>query len=121
LRKFVDIQVSVPEYNEVANAVGAITGAIRESVAILIRPGEATGFVAYTAQEKMHFETLDEAKRRSTELAGKLVREKARRAGARSFNVQVNVEDKKVQLSEDDEVYLETLVTASVSSVPFMK
>jgi N-methylhydantoinase A/oxoprolinase/acetone carboxylase beta subunit len=121
LRRFVDIHVSVPEYNEVANAVGAITGAIRESVAILIRPSETEGYVAYTAQEKIHFESLDDAKRKSTELAEGLVREKARKAGAQYMNVQIRVEDKKVQLSEDDEVYLETLITASVSSVPLMK
>jgi len=121
LQRFVDIQVSVPEYNEVANAVGAITGAIRESVAILIRPCEGEGFVAYTAQQRLLFESLDDAKRQSAELAGELVREKARRAGAQYVNVHVSVKDKKVQLSEDDEVYLETLVTASVSSVPLMK
>lgn len=121
LQRFMDIHISVPEYNEVANAVGAITGAIRESVTILIRPCEGRGFVAYTALQKLHFDSLDDAKRRSSELAGELVREKAQRAGARRFNVQVSVEDKKVHLSEDDEVYLETLVTASVSSVPVMK
>ncbi len=121
LQRFMDIHISVPEYNEVANAVGAITGAIRESVTILIRPCEGEGFVAYTALQKLHFDSLDDAKRRSSELAGELVREKAQRAGARHFNVQVSVEDKKVHLSEDDEVYLETLVTASVSSIPVMK
>jgi N-methylhydantoinase A/oxoprolinase/acetone carboxylase beta subunit len=121
LQRFIDIHISVPEYNEVANAVGAITGAIRESVTILIRPGEGEGFVAYTALQKLYFDSLDDAKRRSSELAGELVREKAQRAGAHHFNVQVSVEDKKVHLSEDDEVYLETLVTASVSSVPVMK
>jgi N-methylhydantoinase A/oxoprolinase/acetone carboxylase beta subunit len=121
LQRFMDIHISVPEYNEVANAVGAITGAIRESVTILIRPDEGEGFVAYTALQKLHFNSLDDAKIRSSELAGQLVREKAQRAGARHFNVQVSVEDKKVHLSEDDEVYLETLVTASVSSVPAMK
>jgi N-methylhydantoinase A/oxoprolinase/acetone carboxylase beta subunit len=121
LYRFVDIQVSVPEFNEVANAVGAITGAIRVSASILIRPSDSGGFVAYTAMEKLYFESLDDAKTRTSEIAGELVREKASKSGARRVKVQVNVEDKKVQISEDDEVYLETLVTASVSSVPLMK
>jgi hypothetical protein len=105
----------------VANAVGAITGAIRESVTILIRPEEGRGFTAYTAREKLSFETLDVAKDRMMNLARELASEKALRAGARNLDVQVSVEDKKVNLSEDDEVYLETLITASVSSVPLMK
>jgi len=121
LQRFMDLDVTVPEHNAVANAVGAITGAIRESVTILIRPEEGRGFTAYTAREKLQFRSLDDAKRRMVELARELASEKAVRAGARNLNVQVTVEDKRVNLSEDDEVYLETLITASVSSVPAMK
>jgi N-methylhydantoinase A/oxoprolinase/acetone carboxylase beta subunit len=121
LRNYIDLEISVPNYSSVANAVGAITGAIRESVTILIRPEEGSGFTAYTAQEKLQFDNLDDAKKRMVVLARQLASEKALRAGARNLNVQVTVDDKRVQLSEDDEVYLETLITASVSSVPSMK
>jgi N-methylhydantoinase A/oxoprolinase/acetone carboxylase beta subunit len=120
LERYMELDVSVPPYNGVANAVGAITGAIRESVTILIRPEEGRGFTAYTAREKLSFESLDAAKSRMVILARELASQKALRAGARNLDVQVSVEDKKVNLSEDDEVYLETLITASVSSVPLM-
>jgi hypothetical protein len=105
----------------VANAVGAITGAVRESVTILIRPEEGSGFTAFTTREKLRFSSLDDAKARMKELAREMAVEKARRAGADSLNVQVTVDDRVVHLSEDDEVYLETLITATVSSVPAMK
>jgi N-methylhydantoinase A/oxoprolinase/acetone carboxylase beta subunit len=121
LQRFMDLDVKVPEFNAVANAVGAITGAIRESVTILIRPEEGRGFTAYTTREKLQFSSLDDAKKRMKKLARKLALEKAERAGADNLNVQVAVEDRRVHLSEDDEVYLETLITASVSSVPAMK
>jgi N-methylhydantoinase A/oxoprolinase/acetone carboxylase beta subunit len=121
LHRFMDLDVEVPEFNAVANAVGAITGAIRESVTILIRPEEGRGFTAYTTREKLQFSSLDDAKNRMEELARKLALEKAERSGAGNLNVQVTVEDRRVNLSEDDEVYLETIITASVSSVPAMK
>jgi N-methylhydantoinase A/oxoprolinase/acetone carboxylase beta subunit len=121
IAEFFELEVFVPQFNAVANAVGAITGAIRESVTILIRPEEGRGFTAFTTREKQYFKSLGDAKRKMTQLAKELVSEKALRAGARNLNVHVKVEDKKVKLSENDEVYLETLITASVSSVPVMK
>jgi N-methylhydantoinase A/oxoprolinase/acetone carboxylase beta subunit len=121
LQRFMDLDVVVPEYNAVANAVGAITGAVRESVTILIRPEEGSGFTAFTAREKLRFGSLDDAKARMKELAREMAVEKARLAGAGNLDVQVTVDDRVVHLSEDDEVYLETLITATVSSVPAMK
>jgi N-methylhydantoinase A/oxoprolinase/acetone carboxylase beta subunit len=121
IRRYVNIDLRVPEFNQVANAVGAICGAVRESLAILIRPTEDGRYVAYTPDRKVHFSSLETAKKRISELAGDLVAERAREAGAGDINVQIKVEDKTVDLSDEDRVYLETIVYAAVSSVPVMK
>jgi N-methylhydantoinase A/oxoprolinase/acetone carboxylase beta subunit len=121
LEQFVDLDVRVPENHAVANAVGAITGAVRESVTILIRPEEGRGFVAFTPDGKKYFTSLSDAKRQISELSKKIVTERARKAGARNLMVNVEIDDKKVKLSEDEEIYLETQVKASVTSMPVMK
>ncbi len=121
LKEYIDLEVHVPEYNAVANAVGAITGAVREVVTILIRPEEGKGFTAFAPDRKINYRTLQDAKMEMSRLARTLVRERARLSGARDVDVELKVEDKKVKLSKNDEVYLETVVTASISSVPVMK
>jgi N-methylhydantoinase A/oxoprolinase/acetone carboxylase beta subunit len=121
LKRYIDLTVAVPVYHDVANAVGAITGAIREDVRILIRPHIEGGYVAYTQEEMKHYETLSEAKREMAEHARLSAARKARENGALSLNVDVKVEDKEVKVSENDTIYLETVITATVASIPIMK
>jgi len=121
LRDLLDIDIIVPQNSEVAGAVGAITGGIRQTVSILIRPIHDIEFVAFSEEGRTHFETLAEAKHESVRLAKRLVTRKAVLAGARSFNVDVRVDDKRLNLARDDEIYLETVITASVEATPAMR
>jgi N-methylhydantoinase A/oxoprolinase/acetone carboxylase beta subunit len=121
IKRLIDVDVIVPENHGVANAVGAITGAIREDITILIRPHIDGGYVAYTSDEKKYFETLSAAKDEMAELARKKATLKAQRSGALHVNADVRIEDKEVKISEDDTIYLETIVKASVSSIPVLK
>jgi N-methylhydantoinase A/oxoprolinase/acetone carboxylase beta subunit len=121
LKAHIDLSIVVPEYHDVANAVGAITGAIREDVRILIRPHIEGGYVAYTQEEMKRYETLSEAKQEMAEYARDSAARKARENGALSLNVDVKVEDKEVKVSENDTIYLETVITATVASIPIMK
>jgi N-methylhydantoinase A/oxoprolinase/acetone carboxylase beta subunit len=120
LKDYIELDVRVVPFHEVANAIGAISGTVRESVVILIRP-ENGGFTAYSPGERKTFDSLSAAKDAMSRHAQDLVSRQAREAGARDLTVDVHVDDKIVALSEEDEVYLETLVTATVVSVPLMK
>lgn len=121
IKRLIGVEVIVPKNHSVANAVGAITGAIREDITILIRPHINGGYVAYTSEEKKYFETLSAAKDEMAELARTTAAQKARRSGALHLNADVRIEDKEVKISEDDTIYLETIVKASVSSIPVLK
>ena len=121
IRDLIEVQVVVPESHAVANAVGAITGSIREEVTILIRPTVEGGFVAYTPEEKRYFDTLAEAKHATMKLAEETAVQRAKRSGALHLTVNVDIKDKEVKVSQDDIIYLETVVTASVNSIPTSK
>jgi len=121
LKRHIDVRVVVPPHHGVANAVGAITGAIREDVRILIRPRVDGGYVAYAPDAMLQYETLAEAKREMTEYARRSAARKARRSGALSLNVDVKIEDREVKISGGDVIYLETVITATVASIPIMK
>lgn len=52
----------IPEYAEVANAVGAAAGKIMETVKVLIKPGEKDGtYLMHAPWERRYFEDLQEA------------------------------------------------------------
>ena len=52
----------IPDHAEVANAVGAATGKIMETVKVLIKPGEKDGtYLVHAPWERKYFEDLQEA------------------------------------------------------------
>ncbi|MFC1718625.1 hypothetical protein ACFL6S_33545, partial [Candidatus Poribacteria bacterium] len=79
-------QLVIPEHAEVANAVGAITGSIIETVEVLIDPiYSAAGIQCYTVHspaEKMDFDDLKSATVYAESTAERLAKEKAIHAGA---------------------------------------
>jgi len=90
-----DAQLVIPEHAEVANAIGAITGSIIETVEILIDPiYSPTGIAYYTVHspiEKVDFDDLNDAKIYAENTARKLAKEKAARAGA-SQQIEIKIE-----------------------------
>jgi N-methylhydantoinase A/oxoprolinase/acetone carboxylase beta subunit len=85
----------IPEHAEVANAIGAITGSIIETVEVLIDPiYSPAGIQCYTVHspvEKVDFDDLNSAAAYARGTAEKLAREKAIQAGA-GQQVEVRVE-----------------------------
>ena len=79
-------ELIIPEHAEVANAIGAITGSIIETVEVLIDPiYSPAGLVCYTVhtpEEKVDFPDLQSASNYAVNTAKRLAREKAIRAGA---------------------------------------
>jgi len=91
-------QLVIPEHAEVANAVGAITGSIIETVEVLIDPiYSAAGIECYTVHspiEKVDFDDLSSAASYARSTAEKLAREKAIHAGAgRQIEIQIEKND----------------------------
>ncbi len=121
LKQFIDSETIVPEHYAVTNAIGSITGYVRENVTILIRPNIEGGFVAYTPGEMKYYETLVQAKEDMMKLAKEIAISKAKRAGASHINVDVSIQDKEINVSDDDSIYLETIVTAEVDSSPVLR
>lgn len=118
LRQFVNAGIIIPEYHEVANAVGSIIGGVCGNVTVLIRPHGDDGFVAYAPEENRYYHTLEEAKQDIVVLVEKTAKGQASRAGAKKVRIDVDVQDREAHVSYDDSIYLETVVTARLNGVP---
>jgi len=118
----------VPEHAEVANAVGAITGNILETVEVVIEPiHTAAGPIGYTVHapdEMTEFRTLDEAVRHAEATADRAVRQRAARAGAGSqVEIRVERKDQTGNVSQshtdgDHTILLSTRVVATAIGKP---
>jgi N-methylhydantoinase A/oxoprolinase/acetone carboxylase beta subunit len=88
-------QLVIPEHAEVANAIGAITGSIVETVEVLIDPIYSPAgikcYAVHSPVEKVDFDDLDSAAAYAESTAERLVREKAAQAGA-GQQVEIQIE-----------------------------
>lgn len=110
----------IPEHAEVANAVGAATGKIMETVKVLIKPGEKDGtYLVHAPWERKMFENLESAIAHALEEAKKQAEIAAIRAGAKEFELVVNHEDRYAHASMiENDIYVESLVVVTAVERP---
>lgn len=113
-------ELIIPPHAEVANAIGAATGKIMETVKILIKPGEAgSGYLMHAPWERRVFEELAEA----VEFALKEAKERAvlaaEKAGAKNFELVINHEDVYANASMiENDIYVESRVEVTAVGRP---
>ncbi len=84
----------LPDYAEVANAVGTVGGKVIEKVIILIKPGEGGGFSVHTPQERKFFKDFKKAQSFAKKIGEKLAYQKADSAGASNIEINIAKDDK---------------------------
>ena len=111
----------LPEYAEVANAVGAATGKIMETVKALIKPGEKDGtYLMHAPWERKLFEGLDEAVSYALEETKRRAALEAEKAGAKEFELVVNCDHVYTHtgMIENGDVYIETRIEVTAVGRP---
>ncbi|MDR3225180.1 MAG: hydantoinase/oxoprolinase family protein [Clostridiales Family XIII bacterium] len=110
----------IPEYPEVANAIGSATGRVIESVKILIHPGEySVGFTVFSLWEKKNFENLEEAVAYGKELAVSKAEEAAHANGAKHMEITLTHHDDYVPSGGGDkDIYVESSIEAIAAERP---
>ncbi|WP_407313528.1 hydantoinase/oxoprolinase family protein [Desulfosporosinus sp. SB140] len=110
--KKMNTSLVIPEHAEVANAVGAATGKIMETVKVLIKPGENDGtYLMHAPWERKMFEILEDAVSYALSEAKKQAELAASKAGAKEFELVVNHTDRYAHpgIVEND-IYVESLI-----------
>lgn len=111
----------IPEHAEVANAVGAATGKIMETVKVLIKPGEKDGtYLLHAPWEYKMFENLEVAVAYALDSAKKQAMLAAGKAGATEFELVVNHQDKYAQSAGmiEKDLYIESLIEITAVERP---
>jgi N-methylhydantoinase A/oxoprolinase/acetone carboxylase beta subunit len=110
-------QLCIPQYAEIANALGAVVGGVMQTIRALIKPLEDEAYRVHLPTGIQDFTDLEEAAAYAMEQASLLAETQARRAGAVEVQVRAQREDHVIRLQNED-VYFDTEVTATAVGRP---
>lgn len=105
--------VIVPEHAEVANAIGAVTGVVKQSVQLTISPVSAKRVLVHAPTEQKEFDELEPAAEWAIALATKLALAKAEQAGGRQLQVTVDRQDNIVEQQGQTTFFESTIIVTA--------
>ncbi len=111
-------RLTIPEYAEVANAVGAVMGNVIQKAEIAITQFTQGGFRVHTREGPRDFHDLDQAVNFAEEIAAELARTLARRAGANQVETVLSRRENRVDDALDGSVFFDATVRAVASGRP---
>jgi N-methylhydantoinase A/oxoprolinase/acetone carboxylase beta subunit len=101
-----------PEWGEVANAVGAASGAGGMHIDMMVMPDGKGRFLLYSPEGMFAFRKLDDAKDEAVSLARECALRYAERMGYSRFGLDIRVRDRSAPSAFGGDIYIDTGVVA---------
>jgi N-methylhydantoinase A/oxoprolinase/acetone carboxylase beta subunit len=119
LAEKLNTKLSIPDFAEVANAIGAVAGRVVQNVRILIRQpwGKGTAYRVYLPFGVRDFAELEDAASYARNTASRLARRRAHQAGASRVKVYTKRNDQIVTVY-GERLYLGTEIMATAVGYP---
>ncbi len=111
-------EMIIPDYADVANALGAITSWVTVNRRLTIQPADAGGFVVHGLPDVPIFDDIHTAHHHALDHLTRTVRQLARSAGTSREHVDLRVDDKIVAAADGTEVFLERILHAEITGPP---
>ncbi len=115
------MELVVPQYAEVANAVGAVLGEVSQRIHITVTQPVRGTFRVYTKGGPKDFVGVEAAIAQAKELAATEATQNALDAGADGVTVSFSQSDNQVNNDIDGNMFFEAIVTATASGAPLTK
>ena len=112
------VQLELPRFAEVANAVGAVLGEVAQRVHVLVSQPVRGVFRVFTRSGPRDFDNVAAAISHAQELAAAEAVARALEAGAATANVVLSQIDNQVSNDIDGDMFFEARVTATASGAP---
>ncbi len=108
----------MPQFAEVANAVGAVLGEVSQRVHLTVTQPTRGTFRVFTDDGPADFPQLETAVAHARDLAAAQAEALARQAGADSVRIEFEHDENRVKDEIDGDVFFETRITAIASGPP---
>lgn len=117
----------MPQFADVANAVGTVSGKAVEKVIILVKPGEGGGYLVHSPDKREFFMIFDEAIEYACKEGQRYVYEQALAAGASNIETLVERHDRYSKLTSttadndrlDNKLFIESTIEVSAVGRPW--
>ena len=116
----------LPEYAEVANAVGTVGGKVIEKVVVMVKPGEGGGFIVHTPEERKFFKDFKEAQSYGKEIGEEIAFNRAESSGASNIKTFIKKEDKYSdylgqgeETKDEDKLFIESRIEVTAVGKPW--
>ncbi len=118
IARMMGVAVSVPEHADVAGAVGAAVGSIRQRVMICITAPTDGRFRVHLPDGPIDLSVQEAALEQARKAARQLAHDRARSAGARAIDVAISEDVRIVQITPKKQLFIEAFVHATASGQP---
>jgi N-methylhydantoinase A/oxoprolinase/acetone carboxylase beta subunit len=118
IAQMMGVAVSVPEHADVAGAVGAAVGSVRQRVMISITAPADGRFRVHLPGGPIDLDAQEPALERARKAARQLAHDRASSAGASAIEVTIAEDVRLVQLGPDKQLFIEAFVHATASGQP---
>lgn len=119
-------QLYLPEFADVANAVGTVSGKAVERVTVLVKPGEGGGFLVHAPRQREFFMIFEEAINYACKEGEKFVYEQALEGGAVDIETAVDRQDRYSKMTSmsdnealDTKLFIESVIEVSAIGRPW--
>ncbi len=112
--KYLQAEIIVPEHAEVANAIGAVVGAVKQTAQLTISPVSAKRVVVHAPTEQREFDDLEQAAEWATEVARDLAKRRAEKAGGKHLQLSVSRRDNVVE-QQGQSTFFESTITVTAT------
>ena len=117
----IGVELTVPNHADVAGAIGAAVGSVRQRVMISITQPVEAKFRVHLPDGPVDRLNLDDALSLARITATQLANDRARHAGAQTVNVQLEEDIKLVPITSDTNLFIEAQIFATAEGSPTQK
>jgi N-methylhydantoinase A/oxoprolinase/acetone carboxylase beta subunit len=118
LKESAELELVVPEFAEVANAVGAITSPVTVTCSVTILSTPEGGFGVRGLKDAADFDTFEEAAAYAESAIRREVAERALAAGTLERSIELERHDLVTEAADGSELFLERSLKATISGSP---
>lgn len=110
--QILDTELTVPKNAEVAGAIGAAVGSVRQRVMITVTQPTEGKFRIHLPQGPLDFNVMRDALKTAQKAAKELATERAKSAGATSIEIKIIEDIKLVPLTSNKDLFVEATIQA---------
>ena len=118
IARLLNVPLTVPPHADVAGAVGAAAGAVRQRVMLIVTQPTEGKFRLHLPEGPTDHSSVEDALAKARLMASEIARERARRAGAGRVKINLDEAINQIELGGGKTLFIEARINATATGAP---